>query len=512
MSTRWRLRILSSCGKVSRACGRPDWFTLTVTSNPVHATNKALLADGVGRRLENFFWRIWSSADIRDHIRGSQVAVLFSKISEGGFLRTTPTQSPRTSRSLASYRQTSYSDNVLDSSPPNAQATSSRTQRSSSRAAEENRRKMGAVDDPTLRVPDSMTTSQRAKKDVSIPPSILKKSRAESSSHLAKNTTMVSPNSDSLRQNPSGSNGEAVIAVGSPFSDATVTERGDRSERREQLTSSSRNEKKSSISSSRSKVPPSEARISGDKIFRPPGDDPKSARTKPAVHAKTGASKRRPVMASRKSSQSSSSHASNVISPPSSGKKVACSIEPPDSNLDAHAPSRRKAQLARSSRPGSPHPSKRGAQDTAGQLSSSDEDEEEEEDGTGQGQHLLNDSLVERDFRSKFASKIQPEPQRPGSLPPLERKPAHVLGDSAPYQATSTARFEQAKQRNGKSKRNVGFTDEIIPLKPPGASAEEDEDDTLSVLPRTKSHLTLLLEQDRRKSDADNTAQKAGRR
>lgn len=484
-----------------------------VTSNPVHATNKALLADGVGRRLENFFWRIWSSANIRDHIRGSQVAVLFSKISEGGFLRTTPTQSPRTSRSLASYRQTSYSDNVLDSSPPNAQATSSRTQRSSSRAAEENRRKLGTVDDPTRRVPDSMTTSQRVKKDVSIPPSILKKSRAESSSQLAKSTTIVSPTFNSLRPNPSGSNRETVMAFGSSFSDATVTERGDRAERREQLTSSSRNEKKPTISSSRSKVPLSEARTSGDKNFRLPGDDPKSGRTKPAVHAKTGASKRRPVMASRKSSQSSSSNASNVISPPSSGKKVACSSEPPDSNLDAHAPSRRKAQLARSSRPGSPHPSKRGAHDTADESPSSDEDEdEEEEDGTGHAKPLLDDSLVERDFRSKFASKIQPEPHRPGSLPPLERKAAHILADSAPYQATSTTRFEQAKQRNGKSKRNVGFTDEIIPLKPPGASAEENEDDTLSDLPRTKSQLTLLLEQDRRKSDGDNTAPKAGRR
>ena len=483
-----------------------------MTSDPVYATNKTLLADGVGRRLENFFWRIWSNADIRHHIRGSQVAVLFSKISEGGFLRTTPTQSPRTSRSLGSYRQTSRSGSALDSSSPNARATSSRTQRSSSGAAEEKRRNLGALDDPASRV-SSPFTAQRLNKEVSLPPSILKKSRAESSSQLSKSSTVVSPTFDPLRRNPCSGSGEAVISLGSPCADAPVTGRGDRSSDREQVSSPSRNEKKPSGSSSKSQTPPAEARIPEGKNSRLPGDDQKPTRTKPAVHAKTGASRRRPVMASRKSSQSSSSNASNVISPPSSGKKVASSCEPSDSNLDADADarSRRKAQLAKSSRPGSPLPSKHGAQETAEESSSSDE---EAENDAGRGENRLDDRLVDRDFRSKFASRIRPEPQLAGSLPPLERKPAQASADSVPDQATITTRIEHAKQRNGKSKRNVGFTDEIIPLKPPGAAAEEDEDedDTPADLPRTKSQLTLLLEQDRRKSRGDNPPKKGGRR
>lgn len=461
-----------------------------VTSNPVYATNQALLADGVGRRLENFFWRIWSSADIRDHIRGSQVAVLFSKISEGGSLRTTPTQSPRTSRSLGSYRQTSYSDNALNSSPPTARVMSSQSQRSSSGAAEENERNMGPLDDPASCVPGSMKTSQQLKKEVSLPPSILKKSRAESSSQLSKNTTILSPTIDSLRRNPSSGSGEAVTTSGSPFSEATGTGKGGGASRHEQLSSSSQNEKRSSVSSSKSKVPPSESRTLGAKTSRLSGEDQKPARTKPAIHAKTGASRRRPVMASRKPSQSSSSNALNVISP-SSGKKVASSSEPPDPDLNADARSRWKAQL---------HRSKHDAQDTADDESSSSDEEEEE--CADNGENRPDDSLVDRDFRSKFASRIRPEPPLPGSLPPLERKPAQALADSAPY----TTRF------SGKSKRNVGFTDEIISLKPPGASAEEDEDDTPGVLPRTKSHLTLLLEQDRRKSGGENTPRKAGRR
>ena len=58
------------------------------------------MPDGVGSRLENFFWRIWSSGNILKNIRGQQVSVMFAKINEGGTVRTTPTQSPRTSRNL----------------------------------------------------------------------------------------------------------------------------------------------------------------------------------------------------------------------------------------------------------------------------------------------------------------------------------------------------------------------------------------------------------------------------
>ncbi|MCJ1465612.1 hypothetical protein MMC07_004231 [Pseudocyphellaria aurata] len=477
----------------------------------VHATNKGLLADGVGRRLENFFWRMWSSAGIRDHIRGSQVAVLFSKISEGGFLRTTPTQSPRTSRSMGSYIQTSYSDNALDVSPPNIRATTSRTQRASSGIAEENRRNIDAVDEPTSRAPNAMRTPRPWTNEVSLPPSILKKPRAESSTQLSNANTILSPAADPRRRHPSSGSEEAVVTFGSPFSDATVTETRDRASGQEQSSSSSRNEKKPSMSSSKSKMLPAEARTSGDTNSRRSRDNPKPARTKPAVHAKTGANRRRPVAASRKSSQSSSSNASNVTSPSLSGKKVASSNEPLDVNVDADACSRRPVRLARSSQPRGPHPSKHGALDTASESSSSDEEEEEEE-CAGTSQNHLDDTLVDRDFRSKFASRIRPEPQFPGSLTALQRTPAPALADSAPYEAASTTRFEQAKQRNGKSKRTVGFTDEIISLKPPGASAEENDEDIPSVIPRTKSQLTFLLEQDRRKSGGDNTPPKAGRR
>ena len=58
------------------------------------------MPDGIGLRLENFFWRIWSHEETLRNIKGRQVGAIFAKISEGGTVRTTPTQSPRVSRNL----------------------------------------------------------------------------------------------------------------------------------------------------------------------------------------------------------------------------------------------------------------------------------------------------------------------------------------------------------------------------------------------------------------------------
>ena len=69
----------------------------------VYSSNKAVLADNVGRRLENFFWRIWGSERLRQRISGTQVNIQFDIINEGGYIRTTPTSSPRSSKSLTAY-------------------------------------------------------------------------------------------------------------------------------------------------------------------------------------------------------------------------------------------------------------------------------------------------------------------------------------------------------------------------------------------------------------------------
>ncbi|KAI9790051.1 MAG: hypothetical protein M1835_001230 [Candelina submexicana] len=71
----------------------------------VYSTHKHVIAGDVGLRLENLFWRILSKESIYSNITGPTVASLFQHISEGSnFIRTTPTQSPRTSRSLGVHR------------------------------------------------------------------------------------------------------------------------------------------------------------------------------------------------------------------------------------------------------------------------------------------------------------------------------------------------------------------------------------------------------------------------
>ncbi|KAL8780169.1 MAG: hypothetical protein Q9194_001064 [Teloschistes cf. exilis] len=83
--------------------------------------NRAVLAEDVGRRLENFFWRLWGSDRLWGRINGNRVAAIFGKISEGGYIRTTPTQSPRSSRSLGTFRRT-HGSQEQDTTPPSDSA------------------------------------------------------------------------------------------------------------------------------------------------------------------------------------------------------------------------------------------------------------------------------------------------------------------------------------------------------------------------------------------------------
>lgn len=75
----------------------------------------------MGRRLENFFWRLWGSDRLWGRINGNRVAAIFSKISEGGYIRTTPTQSPRSSRSLGTFRR-SHESQEQNTPPPSDSA------------------------------------------------------------------------------------------------------------------------------------------------------------------------------------------------------------------------------------------------------------------------------------------------------------------------------------------------------------------------------------------------------
>ncbi|KAG8525833.1 uncharacterized protein KY384_000593 [Bacidia gigantensis] len=67
------------------------------------ATNRQYSRDKlVGKRLENLFWRIMSSERLLRNLSGEQIATQFNAIHEDGEIRTTPQNSPRSSRNLES--------------------------------------------------------------------------------------------------------------------------------------------------------------------------------------------------------------------------------------------------------------------------------------------------------------------------------------------------------------------------------------------------------------------------
>lgn len=68
---------------------------------PVYTTNKAVLEENTGRRLENLFWRIWGSEKLFKNIGGSTVAKIFCYISDSSpRIWTTPVQSPLGNRNF----------------------------------------------------------------------------------------------------------------------------------------------------------------------------------------------------------------------------------------------------------------------------------------------------------------------------------------------------------------------------------------------------------------------------
>ena len=433
--------------------------------------------------------------------------MLFSKISEGGFLRTTPTQSPRTLRSSRSYRQVKISDAEDLPTSSTTRASSARTQARSRAAANENRQNSGHLQATSRAISKSSPPSERSTRDENLPPSILKKSRAESSTQLAKNTRLLSPTFESLRQTTSSGNDEVLVAFGSPFADVTTRGNGGKSIRREHPSQIS---KDSSSGENRPRPLPHEASPTEDKGSRTHDDNnQKLARKKPAFHAKTGASRKRPTITRRKSSQSSSSNVLNLTAPPPSSKRTLSQKEPIDVGPSSDEISHRKTSSTTISRSGSPYPLKNNAINIEDDLLSSDNDEEEL---SGEGSDSFQASLVDRDFRSKFAQKIRAEPRPVGSLHALEGKSGSAVGASGASPIVSATRLKLPKQNSGKSKRSVEFKDEIIPLKPPGVSGPEEDEDGAANLPRTKSQLTFLLTKDRQTEESDDKPKSSGGR
>ena len=209
--------------------------------------------------------------------------------------------------------------------------------------------------------------------------------------------------------------------------------------------------------------------VSSQDTIRPSSETvSKPKRTKRLRSAST---KKRPVAMKRKSSQSSSSNASSTISPHLPAE--------PSGLSDLSDPSIDEAAAAAAAEPADYQQARTEPADSPTKTKQS--------------------SLVDPNFRSKFVEKTRSAQSSFVNLPSLFRKPSASAATPASYQAAGMLESSRSAQPAGRGRGKVTFTEGS---KPPGPAGPDvgvgDHDPDSSVLPRTKSQLTMLLEKDRR--------------
>lgn len=412
----------------------------------------------------------------------------FQQISEGGYFRTTPTQSPRISRSLESNETGSPSDVRAPASPREISPSIDQSRVVTNEGQEDKRE----GDNPVSQV-ESMPS--RTQETVTPLPSILKKPRVAFGSHSSEAAKVVGP--DDSRSRTFGHDEDEGVPLSPNAPSARVLNKEGASSPRGRYQFSAGENVGPSIGDERGpkrKTRVREKAMTAQKLIGSQEDvKPKSTGKRPVL-VKTGVTKRRPMIAQRKSSQSSSSTTSQLTASPVTGTKVgsAAATDPLEANDESSMHDQDQPMMQRS-RHGSPHPSRRrgGAMEDDTFSDTSREKTKNEAKG-------IEDGLVDRDFRSRFAIRSRAD----GPLfAPFPGKSMAAAATSAHDQAIGTTGSTQ----NGKDQWSEHFTDEIIRLKPPGSSGPRAKDDSeAQPLPRTKSQLTLLLERDRQRSQDGN--------
>jgi len=541
-------------------------------SSLVYSSNRAVLAENVGRRLENFFWRIWGSDRLRQRLTGTQVNIQFDIINEGGYIRTTPTASPRSSKSLSAYykearRRTppstppsiegsdpSGNDDTEDGSstfPPASASTAGEKFKDdrplSDRSNSQNKtatsskgsmtflgKSIEAVNLPTYIGPspeDSSVTptptspiaaldkseetskeNRRTSQTATRRPPILKK-ESSGSSRSSKTAKIINPSS---AESQLGTSVDRKAAV-SPKDDPSLSVSTKSGSVRRPIGTRFNEEVSVSIPKPSSSV----SRNTGERSTRSGGESSqKNSKRNPVVIASSAANKTKPAFVRQRSSvgapkevPSRSSSYQNLASAKSFSMSTSAGSQ---SGLDLKG-SPEPASTKRS-RAASPHPSKQRRQPSPDPPSSKEPLPEPDSDQTDSPnppqqppprvKRPSNISpspptpkpLVDPNFRSKFIDRTRASQRSLTDLSAFNRKSSAAVPTSASYQATGVMESVQAtSSAAGRGKGREGFTNVTAPLKGPapagpGAGGEE-------ALPRTKSHLTLLLERERARAE-----------
>ena len=476
------------------------------------------MEDNMGPRLENLLWRILRSQRVFLRMSGTRLAKHVENIADGGYIRTTPTASPRASRNLDNYNLSLLNDGTQSSVSSSRRRPPPVSSRTAIFAPEQHSEDEGTPTpkstSPFARVPVAATQSvQKRRSNLGRLPPILKKNNNGSGGSSGKGSSVPSP-SELERQMPAATNQLPLERSSSEnlqtASRASTSAGGSPLPRR--LTATRFSEEVRVL------VPKekSTSKGIGEKSPRSrTGSYTKSNKRNPVVRASAGSSKKRPILMRQRSSMTSQEGSLPDSAPMSrQASEEGTPAETEDSDLSIapgfFAPSRRRSGAPeRRPRQGSDQASTESKNEKRSSKINEDHkigDEEEEEEREARREEKTHTGMVDLASSAKTSrSQLGPGRNISGFLPPSQHRsftnlPAAAWRSSAAaptaasYQA---AGFMAPDQGSASTKRSrTAFRDDIVPLKAPGPSIDDSlpAAATTAQLPRTKSQLALLLE------------------
>lgn len=442
------------------------------------------------------------SERIRGHLSGADIDKQFDSISQGGYIRTTPTPSPRSSRSIGS----SYDTKARPITSTKGAVSSSPAKPGPVHGEEQlgNTSFLPVPQNPSKMSPEATTSLKENKKTPTArPPPILKK-LSSGSKTPSRSSLVLSPSSQGL-SSLGASKDEVVTFDPDPTPSESFVPITGKSARKS--TTTRFNEE---VAVSIPKVPVA-SRLSGG---RSSGESSQRGRRKsPITVASSGTSKRRPSIMRQRSSQASSSGASK--DPPlrsSSSPNLARSMKLNHANIGQSPSQEAEASSSRRSRAASPHLSKHRRLSSTSAPSSEEDTEDLSGDDTGSQEPSTNTlveeiananaeqskSLVDPDFRSRFEDKKRPPTRSFTNISSFARKSSAVVPTAASFEASGMLDTGQGTLTAAGGRDT--FNNEIVPLKAPASAGPGPSIEASQPLPRTKSQLTLLLDREKNRS------------
>ena len=440
------------------------------------------------------------SERLRERLNGAQIDRQFDSISQGGRIRTTPTPSPRSSRSLGSYVDEEHPTSATQSAAPDFSASSKVGFVQGNETSED----ISVTPTPKSPLETSSEVITKPKENRRVPtarpPPILKK-LSSGSERPPESSSILSPTSQGSWSTATTGN-QGTIALGdnptSPESGVPITGKTTRK------SATTRFNEEVAVSIPKASTV---SRSSGSRLFSEGSQRP--GRKHPIVVASTGAGKRRPAVMRQRSSQVASFGASKdspeiSSSPnlaPSSKSTDAEPVESPGGEVEVFSPMGTRAASPSSSKHRQAL-SSTNLLSTAGARAGVVEDPSSEAVGVQKPSTSseISEPLVDSDFRSQSVDKTHLSNRSSSNLASLTSKSSAAVPTTAPFQAYGILETGQSPIDLGKNRGKEAFKNEIVPLKAPASAGPELSAKVSQPIPRTKSQLTLLLERQKSQS------------